>query len=338
MVLTLSFTVDWTSSLDRAQLAAPLVVRDVGASTQGVVAGDPTVALVDARRQVPVRLGPEREAEQVEAVDLTTATATRGVRAVRGDLGDLHGRTVAATESWLLDSGTGLGGSVRADFGGRPVKLRLVAVVPDAPDLYGDLLVPLDALPGRLREAPPSELFVTLRPGVPVPEADASLRRTLDGTGSRVLTAEEWIDDVAASTRRANNLGLVVLLGPAGLYAAIAIVNATLIGATQRRRQHELVHLLGATPDQVRRAAAWQAALVTGAGLLLGGLTTAFLGWLVRHAIARDLAGTGVDVPMTVPWLPLAAIAGTCGLLALAAALAGVRGHLSSGAPAVGAD
>lgn len=338
MVLTLSFTVDWTSSLDRAQLAAPFVVRGVDGSTEAAVTGDPTVSLVDARRQVPVRLGPEREMEQVEAVDVDTAVTARGLRAVRGDLDDLHGSAVAATETWVLDSGTGLGESVRADFGGGPVRLRVAAVVPDAPDLYGDLVVPLDAVPQRFRETVPSELFVMTRSGVPAAEADTSLGRTLAGTEGEVLTAEEWIDDVSASTRRANNLGLVVLLGPAGLYAAIAIVNATLIGAAQRRRQHELVHLLGATPDQVRRSAVWQSAFVTGAGLLLGGLTTGFLGWLVRHAIGRDLAGTGVDVPMTVPWLPLGAIAATCAGLALAAALAGVRGHTPVRAAAITVD
>ena len=119
-------------------------------------------------------------------------------------------------------------------------------------------------------------------------------------------TADEWIDSVTAETRSANNLGLVVLLGPAGLYAGIAIVNATLIGASQRRRQNRLVALLGATPDQVRRAAIWQAGLTSGAGLLLGAATTVMIGAMTRLAIVRDLADAPgrVDVPMTVPWLP----------------------------------
>ena len=141
------------------------------------------------------------------------------------------------------------------------------------------------------------------------------------------MTADAWIDSVTEQNRRANDLGLVVLLGPAGLYAGIAIVNATLIGASQRRRQNRLVALLGATPDQVRRAAVWQAGLTSGAGLLLGIATTVLIGGMTRHAVVRDLADAPrhVDVPMTVPWLPLGAIALTCLLLACLAGVAGAR-------------
>ena len=85
----------------------------------------------------------------------------------------------------------------------------------------------------------------------------------------------------------------------------------------------DLVQLLGATPDQIRRAAIWQAALVGGTGLLLGGATTALLGGLVRRAITADLAD--FPVPLTIPWLPLLGIGVTCLLLTVAAAAAGIR-------------
>ena len=57
------------------------------------------------------------------------------------------------------------------------------------------------------------------------------------GTQARALTADGWIDEVDQQTRAGNNLGLWVLLGPAGLYAAIAIVNSVLVGASQREAQ-----------------------------------------------------------------------------------------------------
>ena len=44
-----------------------------------------------------------------------------------------------------------------------------------------------------------------------------------------------------------------------------------------------------------------------------------FVGWLIRYATTRDVP----DVALTVPWLPLAAIAATCAGLAVCAALAG---------------
>jgi putative ABC transport system permease protein len=320
MILALSFTADWTTAMDRAQLAAPLVVQAGGPGTARAVAADPAVAVVDARRQVSVRLG-DGDAQEVEAVSAQAATAARGLRAVRGDLGAFHGATIAVSETWVTDSGTGLGDTVHARVGNRPVTLRVVAVVPDAPDLYGEVLVPEDLVAGQLRGVQPDLLFVVPRDGVPADHARTSLEHTLDGTGSQVLTADAWIDGVDTQTRRANNLGLWVLLGPAGLYAGIAIVNATLIGASQRRRQRHLVRLLGATGAQVRRMAMWEAGLAGGAALLVGGATTGFTGWLVRHAITEQIAG----VPITVPWLALIAIGATCAALTLAAALLGAR-------------
>ena len=77
-----------------------------------------------------------------------------------------------------------------------------------------------------------------------------------------MLTADAWVDEVEAQTRAGNNLGLWVLLGPAGLYAGIAIVNAVLIGASQRRTQLRTIALLGATERQRRRMALWEAGLV----------------------------------------------------------------------------
>jgi putative ABC transport system permease protein len=270
---------------------------------------------------------------EVDAVDPANATAARGLHATQGNLDDLHGPTAAVSETWVVsDSGTGLGGHLRARIAGERVDLRIVAIVPDAPDLYGEILLPADLVADELDNTPPSEIFVVLEPGTDTDSARASLEDTLSGTDSRVLAANEWIDAVTANIRRANNFGLTILLGPAGFYAAIAVVNATLIGATQRRRQHEALTLLGATRDQLRRTALWQAALVSGAGLALGALTIGFLGWLVRRAVTTDLAGTGVDVPMTIPWLPMLGIVLACIGLTLAAATAGVRGLKSRAA------
>jgi putative ABC transport system permease protein len=109
------------------------------------------------------------------------------------------------------------------------------------------------------------------------------------------------------------------MLGPAGVYAAIAAVNAVLIGMSQRRRQTATARLLGATPRQVRRTALWET-VFTGAGaLLVGGAITAFTGWLVRQAVVRDVP----DAPLTFPWEALSGITAACLVVLLAAAVAG---------------
>jgi putative ABC transport system permease protein len=330
LLLALSFTADWTSAQDRAQLTAPLVVRPGAgheAETAAKLTEDPSVKLVDARRRLTVPFGDDgNERLDVDAVDVANAAEARGLHATKGSLGDLHGSAVAVSETQVIDSGTGLGGHLKARVNGQLVDLTIVAVVPAAADLYGDILVPADLVAEDLDNAPPSELFVALKPGTETGAAKAVLGQALTGTGSQILTAEEWIADVTDQARHSNNFGLTILLGPAGFYAAIAVVNATLIGASQRRRQHQALGLLGATRHQLRRSALWQATLITGAGLVLGGLTTTFLGWLVRRAVTADLAGTGVHVSMTIPWLPLIAIVVACVGLALAAATAGAAG------------
>ena len=141
----------------------------------------------------------------------------------------------------------------------------------------------------------------------------------MEGTDARVLTADQWIDEVDRQTRAGNNLGLWVLLGPAGLYAGIAIVNAVLVGASQRKAQERTVALLGATRRQLRRMALWEAGLVGAAALLVGGAVTVLVGWTIRSATSAHVA----EVPFTLPWLPLGAIIVTCAGLTALAAMAG---------------
>jgi putative ABC transport system permease protein len=112
-----------------------------------------------------------------------------------------------------------------------------------------------------------------------------------------------------------------VLLGPAALYAGIAIVNAVLIGNTQRRRERRTLALLGATAEQRCRAALWEAGLVGAAALLVGGAVVGLVGGVVRQAITRDVAGA----ELTVPWLSLTWIAIACLGLTLLAAYVGAR-------------
>ncbi|MDZ5620996.1 FtsX-like permease family protein [Nocardioides sp. HM23] len=326
MMVALSFTTDWTTALDREQLAAPLVVEAGSPDVAEALDDDPTVAVADARQ--PVQLRVQGELEEVEAVDVGAAADARGLHAVRGDLDDLHGAALAISETWRSDSGKDLGDTVNARVDGKEVELRIVAVVKDAPDLYGDLVVGDDLVAEQLRKVAPELFFVVPDDGTSVSEARASIEASLHGTSSRVLDRDAWIEQVDKDARAANNLGLMVLLGPAGLYSAIAIVNTILISASQRRRQVRAIRLLGATPDQLRRMALWEAGLVGVAALLVGGLVTGFVGWLVRRVTTADVA----DVGMTLPWLPLAAVAATCAGLVVVGALAGSRSTLRAGA------
>ena len=302
MILALSFAADWATALDREQLATPFIVEANGEVGVGeLLAGVP---LADPRVVVTVPVGAEHEPEEVDVVDPDTAPEARGMKVVEGDLSELdHG--VAITDGWSTDAGVHLGDKL--------LGARVVAVVRDAPDLYAGVIAPASLVPAKYRDTAPELWFVD--PG------SVDLPAVLDGTDARVLTADAWIDETDRQTRAGNNLGLWVLLGPAGVYAAIAIVNSVLVGASQRRGQLRTIALLGATPDQLRRMALWEAGLVGAAGLLVGGAVITLVGWTIRSATSADVA----EQAFTLPWLPLAAIVATCAGLTLVAALVGSR-------------
>jgi putative ABC transport system permease protein len=302
LILSLSFAADWSSALDREQLATPYVVETGGdASVGDKLAGLP---LADPRIHVVIPIGAEHDHQDVDIVDPVTAPEARGMRVVKGDLSRLD-RGVAVTRGFSSDSGVGVGDKL--------LGVRVVAVVRDAPDLYSDVIAPASVVPARYRDTTPEAWFVD--PG------DADLEALLKGTDASVLTGDDWIDQMDGQTRANNNIGLWVLLGPAGLYAAIAIVNSVLVGASQRRAQLRTLALLGATREQLRGMALWEAGLVGAAALLVGGAITGVVGWTIRSATSADVAHQA----FTVPWLPLGAIVATCAGLTLVAALAGSR-------------
>jgi len=320
MILALSFTADWTAALDREQLKAPLVVELDGGQAASRLSEVPELEVVDLRRAVDLDHGGDTEPLTVEAVDLAATSAARGLTAVRGDLASLESGEIAITETYTLDSGSGLGDRLRVRIGGEWQRLEIGAVVRDAPDLYGEVLASPSLLGPELRGAVPDMAFVVPADGVSIAAARAAVEDAQPGTAT-VHEAAEWIDGVESETRAANNLGLWVLLGPSALYAGIAIVNAVLIGSSQRRREQRTLALLGATAEQRRRSALWEAGLVGAAAVLVGGMVVALVGWMVGHTIRGAVPG----VELTLPWLPLGGIGATCLGLTLVAALVGAR-------------
>ncbi|WP_328530311.1 FtsX-like permease family protein [Nocardioides sp. NBC_00368] len=320
MVLAVGATADWSEGADRAALTSELVVR---AKRPERIQDVPGVRVSDVRRTAQVGFG--GGPEDVEVVDVSSAAATRSLQATRGSLADLHGRAIAVTASYITDLGGRVGQTHRMRVGGRSVKVRLVAVVPDAPNLWADVIVP-DDLPGIGRIVRDTgTVFVRTAAGADV---TATARAVQDG-GAQVSTAEEWVRTVSAEARATNEVVLWVMLGPAGVYAAIAAVNAVLIGMSQRRRQTATARLLGATPAQVRRTTLWETAFTGAGALLVGGAITGFTGWLVRQAVVRDVP----DAPLTFPWQALSGITAACLMVLLAAAVAGAYTLRSGEAP-----
>ncbi|MFE6509667.1 FtsX-like permease family protein [Nocardioides sp. NPDC057767] len=321
MVLAVGATADWSEGADRAALRSELVVEQ--AERPERIQDVPGVRVSDVRRTAQVGFG--GGLEDVEVVDVSSAAATRSLQATQGSLAALHGRAIAVTSSYVTDLGIRVGQTRRMRVGDRSVKVRLVAVVPDAPNLWADVVVP-DDLPGIGKVARDTgTVFVRTDAGADV----ATTARALRDGGAEVSTAAEWVDTVSAEARATNEVVLWVMLGPAGVYAAIAAVNAILIGMSQRRRQTATARLLGATPAQVRRTTLWETAFTGAGALLVGGAIAGFTGWLVRQAVVRDVP----DAPLTFPWQALSGITAACLVVLLAAAVAGAYTLRSGEAP-----
>ena len=119
-----------------------------------------------------------------------------------------------------------------------------------------------------------------------------------------------------ADTETINLLNNVVT-GMITLFAAITVVNAFAAVLSDRRLELHRLHLVGATPGQIRSSVLAESAIVAVAGVVLG--LVASLATVVPFAVARD---EGV-VPDGQLWLPPLIVAGVV-LLTLGAARSGL--------------
>lgn len=304
MVLTLSFAADSAEVTIRDALRAPIVVTDSKlSSTEGVATAD---------AGLPVRFiritEDSAELENAEGIDPAIASRTRRLTPLSGDLGRLTGNTVAIGKEMAGFEGYRVGDDMTVTFlDGTQAKLRVVAVLPDGFGVSPSFLVPLDLARKYAPTAEPERIFVQPSPG-----ADPL------GTLDNAVPAARWEAEQAAAVRAGNQFGLIILLGPAALYSAIAIANTLLMGSLQRRHEFVTSRLLGATPAQIRRMVLWESSLVGMVALSIGTAITVTVGVLLRRALTSGM----VDVPVTVPWGVLLGIAAICLTLAVGSALA----------------
>src|SRR6476646_4644997 len=156
-----------------------------------------------------------------------------------------------------------------------------------------------------------------------VPGFDASRLRAASG-GAAVLTGEargkaEYPERQQARTTL---IAVTASFGGLALFIAMFVVASTMsLSIQQREREIALLRAVAATPGQVRRMIAWEAAMVGLVGSALGIWPGAMLG----RALAEGLVDHGIappDLTVSVGWLPIAAAIGG----GVAAALLAVLG------------
>lgn len=193
-----------------------------------------------------------------------------------------------------------------------PVRLRVVAVYAAQLDLSETVL-----LPWALRDAHTAPLasavYLRLAPGAGL----AGARAAAQAGGATVTTARQYLTSQQTQNDRVNHLAVLVVLGMALLYTAIAIANTLVMTIGDRAGELAVLRLSGATRPQVLQMLATEAGLITAAGTVLAAVVTA----VTVISVRGGLAGLAPSVPVVIPWRVAGAISAGCLLIALAATL-----------------
>jgi putative ABC transport system permease protein len=245
--------------------------------------------------------------EYVDAISIDPAAygQTHRLEAGSGDLADLKGATVAVSPSYDPDAHWRVGDTLPVRLGGKPADLRIVALLP--PTIAG----PYFLLPPDVGRGSDTIRAYTVKLTAGADRAAATQR--LSNLG-QVVTTSEWIRQHGDEEQRMSINIMLALLGMAMLYTVIAMVNAVVISASDRRAEFAAARVSGLTRGQVVIVTLWESLAVVAIGLLLGGLAAAGTVLGVSSAINDMIGITVVDVG----WPLLGALAlGTAAIVAV---------------------
>lgn len=280
LVLGMAGTLSTLSTASHRQLAEDLRGDFVVAAEIGPTPG---VAVASTEYTVTVTTtkhdDEDHDDEQALAVDAAAYQRLHRQAPIRGSLAALHGMTVAAT-------GAELGDTLRLRVGDRDLRPRVVAVLPESLDGGPGLLLPRELVPPAALG--PARTIVALQPGADRAAVAAALPQP-------VSTVDEYVATADSKQDRTNSGIMTVLMGLAGIYALVAVINAVVIAAAERKAEFAAARVTGLRRGQVVRTALLESWAVTAVGLLLGGL-----------AAAGTLAGiSAVAGLVSVPWAAL---------------------------------
>ncbi|MGW7031167.1 FtsX-like permease family protein [Streptomyces xanthophaeus] len=203
-----------------------------------------------------------------------------GVR--EGSLAALRPGTVAVDRTLADSAKAGLGDRLHLHLpDGTAAAPEIVAVYTRGLGL-GELTLPAADLVGRTTSGTPTELLVRGDP--PALAALAALGPVTDRQGW--TTAQD-------AGRELNAWANTTMAAVLGGFAAVAAANTLVMTVLDRRRELQMLRLIGSTRRQVLRMLRWEALLITGAGLALGSaiaLATLF-------PLTRALTGEAPYVP-----------------------------------------
>ncbi|MEU5691861.1 FtsX-like permease family protein [Actinosynnema sp. NPDC020468] len=253
----------------------------------------------------------------IVAVDAVDYARTHVVTPSFGSLEALTGDAVITGPARHADR-IEAGRVLAVDAGGRSSRLTVVGGLPETLETGDSFLVPRRALPREVWAGAPTETVVRVAPGQ---DPDVVAERIGRAGFDRVRTVADWAVARAETAQDGNVKILTVLMGLAGLYALMAVVNAVVVAGTERRRAFAVARVTGLTRAQVVRTAVVEAVAVAvvgvGCGCVVAGAGLIGIGGAVRRAI-------GVTV-VAVPWTLLVVVAlGSVVVVAVTSAITAV--------------
>lgn len=302
---------------------AHLVVTSTGADAERLQ-GIEGVAVASRQNAVDITITVEKTRNKrvitrtfysgIIAVDAADYARTHTLPPSAGDLGALTGSTVFTGPALHADRIT-TGQVLVADAGGQPLRLTVVGSLPETLETGDSFLVPRQALPAQVWSGAPTETVVQVAQGQD-PEDVAD--RIEQAGFSEVRAVSDWATARAESAQDGNIKILTVLMGLAGLYALMAVVNSVVIAGTERRREFAVARVTGLTRRQVVRTAVAEAVAVAIIGLVLG-CVVAGAGLIGIGGAVHKAIGTTV---VFVPWTLLAVVTiGAVGIVAVTSAI-----------------
>jgi putative ABC transport system permease protein len=259
------------------------------------------------------------------AVDAADYARTHTLPPASGDLAALTG-TAVFTGPALHAERIETGQVLQAEADGHSLELTVAGGMPETLETGDSFLVPRRILPERVWARAPTETVVQVAPGQ---HPDDVAERIGKAGFSRVQTVPDWAVARAETAQDGNVRVLTVLMGLAGLYALMAVVNSVVVAGAERRREFAVARVTGLTRRQVVGAAVIEAVGVAAIGLVLGCVVAA--AGLVGIAGAVHEA-IGVTV-VHVPWALLIVVA--IGSVAVVAVTSGATATVVTRTPPV---
>ncbi len=265
-----------------------------------VVTGDsiptgPAIAVASPQTAVPVAITQGKRTVYSEAIGIDPAAyqQTHKLRPRKGSLDRLSGRSIAIGPGMAAE-GYKLGSILTIVLGNRKVPVKVVAIMPETLDVSENFFIPRPLLPAAGR----TETIIKVAPGNNIHSG---------------LTIKEWAEAKGEAQQRSNSGLFAALMGLAGIYTAVAVVNAVVMSTADRRREFALARMAGLTRSQVVTVALVESTAVVVIGVLLGSL-------VAGAALAGIAAGPYGLAALAIPWRLLGLILGVSSVVVGAAA------------------